>query len=215
MPYAKRGHHRLIGSDHGGTHRSRSNAAFDLARAVHAGRTNETAVSSLLERAPGGYERGLGMMGIRPMPKPPPGKPLARLSPMPAGDARKAINALAGRDELAEGRGKSFDQGAGAEANAAPTHAIYDKKGEQHYDGISAAPIRLKLPQDRRACAHQRACIKDRHALGFAYQDGTASPCRTTADRPDSAATFYPNARTPPTLPPLLCPPGLHLPSPG
>jgi putative ATPase len=93
----------------------------------------EAQVIALLERALVDSERGLGAMGIAAN-----DEALATIAAYASGDARNALNALEVASKLADGRGeKTLTKALAAEAMQRRM-LLYDKKGEQHYDVISA-----------------------------------------------------------------------------
>jgi len=94
---------------------------------------SEAQVIGLLSRALKDSERGLGESGIEADEE-----ALATIAAYASGDARNALNALEVAARLAEGRGeKALTKAIAAEAMQRKM-LLYDKKGEQHYDVISA-----------------------------------------------------------------------------
>ena len=133
LPYVERGSIRLIGA-------TTENPSFEIIAAllsrcrVYTLRALEQdEIVALLERALSDSERGLGALklsadeGV-----------LETIASYSSGDARNALNALEVAAKLAEGRGeKRLTQTIAAEALQQRV-LLYDKKGEQHYDIISA-----------------------------------------------------------------------------
>src|SRR5271163_1624228 len=93
----------------------------------------EEQIVALLRRALTDTERGLGASGVAAD-----DEALATIASYSSGDARNALNALDVAAKLAEGRGgKLITKALAAEAMQRRV-LLYDKKGEQHYDIISA-----------------------------------------------------------------------------
>jgi putative ATPase len=133
LPYVERGSIRLIGA-------TTENPSFEIIAAllsrcrVYTLRALEQPeIIAVLERALTATERGLGALhltadeGV-----------LETIASYSSGDARNALNALEVAAKLAEGRGeKTLTQAVASEALQQRV-LLYDKKGEQHYDIISA-----------------------------------------------------------------------------
>src|ERR1700749_2828653 len=133
LPYVERGTIRLIGA-------TTENPSFVINAALLSrcrvyplvARTEEQLVG-LLRRALANAERGLGASGVSAD-----DEALATIASYSSGDARNALNALDAAAKLAEGRGeKLITKPLAAEALQRRV-LLYDKKGEQHYDIISA-----------------------------------------------------------------------------
>ena len=133
LPYVERGTIRLIGA-------TTENPSFEINAALLSrcrvytliGLT-EQQVISLLQRALADTERGLGATGVEANEE-----ALATIASYSSGDARNALNALEVAAKLAQGRGdKTITKPLAAEALQRRV-LLYDKKGEQHYDIISA-----------------------------------------------------------------------------
>ena len=133
LPYVERGTIRLIGA-------TTENPSFEINAALLSrcrvytliGLT-EQQVISLLQRALADTERGLGATGVEADEE-----ALATIASYSSGDARNALNALEVAAKLAQGRGdKTITKPLAAEALQRRV-LLYDKKGEQHYDIISA-----------------------------------------------------------------------------
>jgi putative ATPase len=133
LPYVERGSIRLIGA-------TTENPSFEIIAAllsrcrVYTLRALEQPeIIAVLNRALTDTERGLGALhltadeGV-----------LETIASYSSGDARNALNALEVAAKLAEGRGeKTLTQTIASEALQQRV-LLYDKKGEQHYDIISA-----------------------------------------------------------------------------
>jgi putative ATPase len=133
LPYVERGTIRLIGA-------TTENPSFEINAALLSrcrvytlvGLTEEQIVA-LLRRALSDTERGLGGAGVEVDED-----ALTTIASYSSGDARNALNALDVAAKLAEGRGgKLITKALAAEALQRRV-LLYDKKGEQHYDIISA-----------------------------------------------------------------------------
>ena len=133
LPYVERGTIRLIGA-------TTENPSFEINAALLSrcrvytliGLT-EQQVISLLQRALADTERGLGATAVEADEE-----ALATIASYSSGDARNALNALEVAAKLAQGRGdKTITKPLAAEALQRRV-LLYDKKGEQHYDIISA-----------------------------------------------------------------------------
>jgi putative ATPase len=133
LPYVERGSIRLIGA-------TTENPSFEVNAAllsrcrVYTLRALEQAdVLRLLERALQDSERGLGSMKLEAEKE-----AIATLASYSSGDARSALNALEVAAQLASGRGERTITKALAAEALQQRVLLYDKKGEQHYDLISA-----------------------------------------------------------------------------
>jgi putative ATPase len=133
LPYVERGTIRLIGA-------TTENPSFEINAALLSrcrvytlvGLTEEQVIS-LLHRALTDTERGLGASGVEADEE-----ALSTIAAYASGDARNALNALEIAAKLAQGRGdRTITKPLAAEALQRRV-LLYDKKGEQHYDIISA-----------------------------------------------------------------------------
>jgi putative ATPase len=133
LPYVERGTIRLIGA-------TTENPSFEINAALLSrcrvytltGLTEEQVIA-LLRRALSDTERGLGPTGVEVD-----DQALATIASYSSGDARNALNALEVAAKLAEDHGnKTITRALAAEALQRRV-LLYDKKGEQHYDIISA-----------------------------------------------------------------------------
>jgi len=133
LPYVERGTIRLIGA-------TTENPSFEINAALLSrcrvytlqGLTEEQIIG-LLGRALRDAERGLGASGITAD-----NEALATIASYASGDARNSLNALDVAAKLASGRGETVITKALAAEALQRRVLLYDKKGEQHYDIISA-----------------------------------------------------------------------------
>ena len=133
LPYVERGTIRLIGATTENPSFEINAALLSRCRVYTLQALSETQVIALLERALADAERGLGGSGLSAAPE-----ALAAIASFSSGDARNALNALEVAASLAEGRGANeLTRDLVGEALQRRV-LLYDKKGEQHYDIISA-----------------------------------------------------------------------------
>ncbi len=133
LPYVERGTIRLIGA-------TTENPSFEINAALLSrcrvytlvGLTEEQVIA-LLQRALNDAERGLGATGVETD-----DEALATFASYASGDARNALNALEVAAKLAEERSDHTITRALAAEALQRRVLLYDKKGEQHYDIISA-----------------------------------------------------------------------------
>lgn len=133
LPYVERGTIRLIGA-------TTENPSFEIIAALLSrcrvytlvGLTEEQVVA-LLRRALADPERGLGSTSVTAE-----DEALATIASYSSGDARNALNALEVAVRLAQGRKEHLLTKAIAAEAMQRRVLLYDKKGEQHYDIISA-----------------------------------------------------------------------------
>ncbi len=133
LPYVERGTIRLIGA-------TTENPSFEIIAALLSrcrvytlvGLT-EPQIVLLLRRALADPERGLGATGVEADED-----ALDTIASYASGDARNALNALEVASKLAQGRGDHTITKAVAAEALQRRVLLYDKKGEQHYDIISA-----------------------------------------------------------------------------
>src|ERR1700722_6596003 len=133
LPYVERGTIRLIGA-------TTENPSFEIIAALLSRcrvytlvALTEEQIVALLRRALADTERGLGASGVSAD-----DEALATIASYSSGDARNALNALDVAAKLAEGRGEKLITKALAAEALQRRVLLYDKKGEQHYDIISA-----------------------------------------------------------------------------
>jgi putative ATPase len=133
LPYVERGTIRLIGATTENPSFEINAALLSRCRVYTLVALTEEQVVSLLRRALTDVERGLGASGVSAE-----DDALATIASYSSGDARNALNALDVAAKLAEGRGEKLITKALAAEALQRRVLLYDKKGEQHYDIISA-----------------------------------------------------------------------------
>ncbi len=141
LPYVERGTIRLIGATTENPSFEINSALLSRCRVYTLVALSEEQIIGLLRRALADRERGLGALGLRAD-----DAALAAIADYASGDARFAYNALEIAAQIAGRIGGRAAQGAGAAAITREIAAealqkrvlLYDKKGEQHYDLISA-----------------------------------------------------------------------------
>ena len=133
LPYVERGSIRLIGA-------TTENPSFEINAAllsrcrVYTLRALEGSdLLALLRRALEDAERGLGTLGLAADEA-----ALEAIASYSSGDARSSLNALEVAAQLAAGRGEQVISRELAAEALQQRVLLYDKKGEQHYDLISA-----------------------------------------------------------------------------
>ena len=133
LPYVERGTIRLIGATTENPSFEINAALLSRCRVYTLVALTEPQVVALLHRALTNTERGLGATGIGADED-----ALATIAAYASGDARNALNALEVASKIASGRGVTeITRDLAAEALQRRV-LLYDKKGEQHYDIISA-----------------------------------------------------------------------------
>ncbi|HSY68828.1 MAG TPA: replication-associated recombination protein A [Edaphobacter sp.] len=133
LPYVERGTIRLIGATTENPSFEINAALLSRCRVYTLVALTEEQIVSLLRRALADGARGLGASGVMAD-----DEALVTIASYSSGDARNALNALDVAAKLAEGRGeKLITKALSAEALQRRV-LLYDKKGEQHYDIISA-----------------------------------------------------------------------------
>src|SRR5271170_4368733 len=133
LPYVERGTIRLIGATTENPSFEINAALLSRCRVYTLVALTEEQVVSLLRRALTDVERGLGASGVSAEED-----ALATIASYSSGDARNALNALDVAAKLAEGRGEKLITKTLAAEALQRRVLLYDKKGEQHYDIISA-----------------------------------------------------------------------------
>ena len=133
LPYVERGTIRLIGATTENPSFEINAALISRCRVYTLQALSEEDVVGLLRRALADSERGLGSTAIEAE-----DEALASIAVYASGDARTALNALEVSGRLAEGRGETLISKALAAEAMQRRMLLYDKKGEQHYDIISA-----------------------------------------------------------------------------
>ncbi len=133
LPYVERGSIRLIGATTENPSFEINAALLSRCRVYTLRGLDGDDILKLLERALADGERGLGSSGLEADPE-----ALDAIADYASGDARSALNALEVAAQLASGRGETkITRELAAEALQQRV-LLYDKKGEQHYDLISA-----------------------------------------------------------------------------
>jgi len=133
LPYVERGTIRLIGATTENPSFEINAALLSRCRVYTLVALTEEQIVGLLTRALTDSERGLGTSGVAAE-----DQALATIASYSSGDARNALNALDVAAKLAEGRGEKLITKALAAEALQRRVLLYDKKGEQHYDIISA-----------------------------------------------------------------------------
>ena len=133
LPYVERGAIRLIGATTENPSFEINAALLSRCRVYTLRALEQDEVLALLQRALNDGERGLGAMSLEAD-----DDALAMLASYSSGDARSALNALELAAQLAQGRGERVITKAVAAEALQKRVLLYDKKGEQHYDLISA-----------------------------------------------------------------------------
>jgi putative ATPase len=136
LPYVERGAIRLIGATTENPSFEINAALLSRCRVYTLVALTEEQIVGLLRRALGDAERGLGASGVAAE-----DEALATIASYSSGDARNALNALDVAAKLAvslDGRGEKLITKAVAAEALQRRVLLYDKKGEQHYDIISA-----------------------------------------------------------------------------
>lgn len=133
LPYVERGTIRLIGATTENPSFEINAALLSRCRVYTLQGLTEAQIIGLLERALRDAERGLGASGITADEE-----ALATIASYASGDARNSLNALDVAAKLASGRGETVITKALAAEALQRRVLLYDKKGEQHYDIISA-----------------------------------------------------------------------------
>ena len=133
LPYVERGSIRLIGATTENPSFEINAALLSRCRVYTLRALEQDDIVALMGRALVDVERGLGAMNLSVEEG-----ALEAVASYSSGDARNALNALEVAAKLAEGRGeKAISKALAAEALQQRV-LLYDKKGEQHYDLISA-----------------------------------------------------------------------------
>ena len=133
LPYVERGTIRLIGATTENPSFEINAALLSRCRVYTLTGLGAPEVVALLERALADTERGLGTTGITAE-----DGVLDSIATYASGDARTALNALEVAAQLAQGRTETTITKPLAAEAMQRRMLLYDKKGEQHYDIISA-----------------------------------------------------------------------------
>ncbi len=133
LPYVERGTIRLIGATTENPSFEINAALLSRCRVYTLEGLTEAQIVALLERALGDTDRGLAGLELTVE-----ADALATIAAYASGDARNALNALDVAAKLAQGRGETALTKVLATEAMQRRMLLYDKKGEQHYDVISA-----------------------------------------------------------------------------
>ena len=140
LPYVERGSIRLIGATTENPSFEINAALLSRCRVYTLRALEQPEIIALLHRAladgadsPPGQARGLGALNLTAEEG-----SLETIASYSSGDARNALNALEVAAKLTEGRGEKIITVAIAAEALQQRVLLYDKKGEQHYDIISA-----------------------------------------------------------------------------
>ena len=133
LPYVERGSIRLIGATTENPSFEINAALLSRCRVYTLRGLDQNDILRLLERALADKERGLGDLALQTDPE-----ALDAIAIYASGDARSALNALEVAAQLASGRGETKITREFAAEALQQRVLLYDKKGEQHYDLISA-----------------------------------------------------------------------------
>jgi putative ATPase len=133
LPYVERGSIRLIGATTENPSFEINAALLSRCRVYTLRALAQSEVLALLERALTDSERGLGALAIDAETA-----ALEFIASHASGDARSSLNALEVAAQLARGRGEGTITRELAGEALQQRVLLYDKKGEQHYDLISA-----------------------------------------------------------------------------
>ncbi|SEF68268.1 Recombination protein MgsA [Bryocella elongata] len=133
LPYVERGSIRLIGATTENPSFEINAALLSRCRVYTLRALEQEEIMALLDRALKDSERGLGASGLEI------GEgAMEAIASYSSGDARNALNALEVAAGLASGRGETLITREIAAEALQQRVLLYDKKGEQHYDLISA-----------------------------------------------------------------------------
>jgi putative ATPase len=133
LPYVERGTIRLIGATTENPSFEINAALLSRCRVYTLRALGQDEIVALLQRALQDGERGLGALQLEVEEG-----ALEAIASYSSGDARNALNALEVAAKLVEGRGEKLLTRALAAEALQQRVLLYDKKGEQHYDIISA-----------------------------------------------------------------------------
>ena len=133
LPYVERGTIRLIGATTENPSFEINAALLSRCRVYTLLALGQDEIVALLQRALADGERGLGLLRLEVEEG-----SLEAIASYSSGDARNALNAIEVSAKLADGRGEKLITRAIAAEALQQRVLLYDKKGEQHYDIISA-----------------------------------------------------------------------------
>jgi putative ATPase len=133
LPYVERGTIRLIGATTENPSFEINAALLSRCRVYTLVGLTEAQIVALLHRALADSERGLGKLNLQAD-----DEALAAIAAFASGDARNALNAIEVAAKITQGRGEvTITKPIAAEA-LQRRMLLYDKRGEAHYDIISA-----------------------------------------------------------------------------
>jgi putative ATPase len=133
LPYVERGSIRLIGATTENPSFEINAALLSRCRVYTLRALEQPEIIALLNRALTDSQRGLGALNLTAEEG-----SLETIASYSSGDARNGLNALEVAAKLTEGRGEKVITAAIAAEALQQRVLLYDKKGEQHYDIISA-----------------------------------------------------------------------------
>jgi putative ATPase len=133
LPYVERGSIRLIGATTENPSFEINAALLSRCRVYTLRALSQEEILALLQRALADSERGLGALNLTAEEG-----SLETIASYSSGDARTSLNALEVAAKLAVGRGETVLTKALVGEALQQRILLYDKKGEQHYDLISA-----------------------------------------------------------------------------
>jgi putative ATPase len=133
LPYVERGTIRLIGATTENPSFEINAALLSRCRVYTLRALAQEEIGALLVRALNDSERGLGVLGLSVDEG-----ALEAIASYSSGDARSSLNALEVAAKLATGRGQNVLTKELVGEALQQRVLLYDKKGEQHYDLISA-----------------------------------------------------------------------------
>jgi putative ATPase len=133
LPYVERGAIRLIGATTENPSFEINAALLSRCRVYTLQALAQEDILALLRRALTDNERGLGALNLAADER-----ALEAIASYSSGDARNALNAIEVASKLAQSRGDTTITTALAAEAVQQRVLLYDKKGEQHYDLISA-----------------------------------------------------------------------------
>jgi putative ATPase len=133
LPYVERGSIRLIGATTENPSFEINAALLSRCRVYTLQALSQEDILALLRRALTDSERGLGALNLAADEG-----ALEAMASYSSGDARNALNAIEIAAKLAQSRGETTITTALAAEAVQRRVLLYDKKGEQHYDLISA-----------------------------------------------------------------------------
>jgi putative ATPase len=133
LPYVERGAIRLIGATTENPSFEINAALLSRCRVYTLQALSQEDIIALLQRALTDSERGLGALRLTADEG-----ALEAMASYSSGDARNALNALEVASKLAQSRGENVITATLAAEALQQRVLLYDKKGEQHYDVISA-----------------------------------------------------------------------------